>query len=51
MIALLKSDLYRTARSRWPWVVLALVAFVAEGAALAWWVLGPCARHLSRLER
>ena len=36
-----------------PWLglVLALVAFVAEGAALAWWVLGPCARHLSRLER
>ena len=32
-------------------LALALVIFVAECAALVWWVLGPCARHLSRLER
>ena len=30
---------------------LALAIFVAECAALAWWVLGPCARSLSRRER
>ena len=30
---------------------LALVIFVVECAALAWWVLGPCARSLSRRER
>lgn len=30
---------------------LALAVFVAECAALAWWVLGPCARSLSRRER
>lgn len=38
MIALLKSDLYRTARSRWPWVVLAIIAFAQLGSAVltAW---------------
>ena len=30
---------------------LSLAIFVVECAALVWWVLGPCARHLSRLER
>lgn len=30
---------------------LALVAFVVECVGLAWWVLGPCARSLSRRER
>ena len=30
---------------------LALAIFVAECAGLAWWVLGPCARSLSRRER
>ncbi len=30
---------------------LALAMFVAECAALTWWVLGPCARSLSRRER
>ena len=30
---------------------LALAVFVAECAALVWWVLGPCARSLSRRER
>ena len=30
---------------------LALAAFVAECVALIWWVLGPCARSLSRRER
>ena len=30
---------------------LALAIFVAECAALTWWVLGPCARSLSRRER
>ena len=29
----------------------ALTIFVAEGAVLVWWVLGPCARSLSRRER
>lgn len=39
MIALLRSDLYRIARSRWPWVVLALVALVTLGSAvLTIWV-------------
>ena len=32
-------------------LALALVIFVVECAALAWWVLGPCARSLSRRER
>ena len=43
MIALLKSDLYRTARSRWPWVVLALVALATLGSAILtiWWPLEP----------
>lgn len=43
MIALLKSDLYRTARSRWPWVVLALVALATLGSAVPtiWWPLEP----------
>ena len=30
---------------------LALALFVAECAALVWWVLGPCSRSLSRRER
>lgn len=44
MMALLKSDLYRTARSRWPWVVLAFVALVTLGSAVLtiWWPLEPC---------
>ena len=43
MMALLKSDLYRTLRSRWPWVVLALVALVTFGSAAltVWWPLEP----------
>ena len=43
MIALLKSDLYRAARSRWPWVVLALVALATLGSAIftIWWPLEP----------
>ncbi|WP_417230346.1 putative ABC transporter permease subunit [Thermophilibacter sp.] len=32
-------------------LALALGLFVAECAALVWWVLGPCARSLSRRER
>ena len=45
MIALLRSDLYRVARSRWPWVVLALVALATLGSAVLtiWWPLDP--RH------
>ena len=41
MIALLKSDLYRTLRSRWSWVVLALVALATLGSAVltVWWPL------------
>lgn len=43
MIALLKSDLYRTLHSRWPWVVLVLVALVTLGSAVLtiWWPLEP----------
>ena len=43
MIALLNSDLYRTLRSRWPWVVLSLVALVTLGSAVltVWWPLDP----------
>ena len=43
MMELLKSDLYRTARSRWPWVVLALVALATLGSAVLtiWWPLEP----------
>ncbi|HJA28590.1 MAG TPA: hypothetical protein IAA15_03315 [Candidatus Olsenella pullicola] len=43
MIALLKSDLYRTAHARWPWVVLALVALATLGSAVLtiWWPLEP----------
>lgn len=43
MIALLKADLYRVARSRWPWVVLALVALATLGSAAftIWWPLEP----------
>ena len=43
MIALLKSDLYRMVRSRWPWVVLAFVALVTLGSAILtiWWPLEP----------
>ena len=32
-------------------LALALAVFVAECAVLTWWVLGPCARSLSRRER
>lgn len=39
MIALLRSDLYRTLRARWPWVVLACVVLVTLGSAvLTIWV-------------
>ena len=43
MMALLKSDLYRTLRARWPWVVLALVALATLGSAVltVWWPLEP----------
>lgn len=43
MIALLKSDLYRTLRSRWAWVVLALIALATLGSAVLtiWWPLEP----------
>ena len=43
MMALLKSDLYRTLRSRWPWVVLALVALATLGSVVLtiWWPLEP----------
>ena len=43
MIALLKSNLYRILRSRWPWAVLALVALVTLGSAVLtiWWPLEP----------
>lgn len=43
MMALLKSDLYRTLRSRWPWAVLALVVLVTLGSAILtiWWPLEP----------
>ena len=43
MIALLKSDLYRTLRSRWPWVVLTFVALATLGSAILtiWWPLEP----------
>ena len=43
MIDLLRSDLYRTLRSRWPWVVLALVALATLGSAVLtiWWPLEP----------
>ena len=43
MTAQLKSDLYRILRSRWPWVVLGLVALATLGSALltVWWPLEP----------
>lgn len=43
MMALLRSDLYRILRSRWPWVVLALVALATLGGAVltVWWPLEP----------
>lgn len=43
MMALLRSDLYRTLRSRWPWVALALVALATLGSAVltVWWPLEP----------
>lgn len=34
MMALLRSDLYRTLRARWPWAVLALVALATLGSAV-----------------
>ncbi|OUO31668.1 hypothetical protein [Olsenella sp. An293] len=41
MMALLRSDLYRTLRARWPWAVLALVALATLGSAVftIWWPL------------
>ena len=43
MMALLKSDLYRTLHARWLWVVLALVALATLGSAVLtiWWPLEP----------
>lgn len=43
MMALLRSDLYRTAHARWPWAVLALVALATLGGAAltVWWPLEP----------
>ena len=43
MMALLRSDLYRTLRARWPWAVLALVALATLGSAVftIWWPLQP----------
>ena len=43
MIALLRSDAYRILRSRWIWVVLALVAFLTFAPALLmrWTNMGP----------
>ena len=43
MISLLKSDLYRSLRARWPWVVLALVALATLGSAVLtiWWPIEP----------
>ena len=43
MMALLRSDLYRTLRARWPWAVLALVALATLGSAVftIWWPLEP----------
>ena len=43
MMALLKSDLYRTLHARWPWVVLGLVALATLGSAILtiWWPLEP----------
>ena len=43
MMALLKSDLYRTLHARWPWVVLGLVALATLGSAIltVWWPLEP----------
>ena len=43
MMALLRSDLYRAMRARWPWVVIALVALATLGSAVftVWWPLEP----------
>ena len=43
MMSLLRSDLYRTLRARWPWAVLALVALATLGSAVftIWWPLEP----------
>ena len=43
MMALLRSDLYRTLHARWPWVALALVALATLGGAVltVWWPLEP----------
>ena len=43
MMALLKSDLYRTLHARWLWVVLVLVALATLGSAVLtiWWPLEP----------
>ena len=43
MMALLRSDLYRILRSRWPWVLLVLVALATLGSAVltVWWPLEP----------
>lgn len=43
LVNLLRADLWRCARSRWPWVVLALVALATLGSAVLtiWWPLEP----------
>lgn len=45
MIALLRSDAYRVVRSRWAWVILALVALLTFAPALLmrWTSMGPVA--------
>ena len=41
MMALLRSDLHRILRSRWPWAVLGIVALATLGSAILtiWWPL------------
>ena len=43
LVSLLRSDLHRTVRSRWPWAVLALMALATLGSAVLtiWWPLDP----------
>lgn len=43
MMALLRSDLHRILRSRWPWAVLGIVALATLGSAILtiWWPLEP----------
>lgn len=47
LLGLLRADLYRTLRSRWPWVVLAAVALCTVGSAVltVWWPLDPSAAY------